>query len=218
MKINIDVNSAKFSFELARVCSPYVAIVYAALLELSENGVAIISCSKIGEFTNIPTRSIPRIIKRLEEMKLITTQHDNGSSTRYYVKDIFTENEREEEQPEVRAAEEEPARRSEEQPADNDIYFGDFNVVHMSKSEYQKLCQKYNQKVVDKIIEEMDTWCGKNNSNRYDNYAAAVKSWIIKDERNVAEINQRKGKKIAQTATEQAEADNDTKKYLDLIN
>ena len=120
--------------ELAQICSPAAAVVYAVLHSATdENDIAHLSNNEIGKRAGVPGRSVPAIISKLAALGIVERHYNSGSATSYYVKDILPaeparQSERHPaEQPEperVRAAapaevpaeQEEPARQSERQP------------------------------------------------------------------------------------------------------
>lgn len=106
--MNIDLTDApvRLSMKIARVCDPYTAVLYSALLEGSKNGIAEVSKTELSKITNIPKRSLTTKITKLSELGLINVELENGNVTRYHVKNIF----------EDAASEQLPAKSSRQEP------------------------------------------------------------------------------------------------------
>lgn len=105
MNIDLTDNPVRLSMKIARVCDPYTAVLYSALLEGSKNGVAEISKTELSKITNIPKRSLTTKITKLSELGLINVELENGNVTRYHVKNIFED-----------ASEKPPAKSSRQEP------------------------------------------------------------------------------------------------------
>lgn len=113
MKIDFIATPINLSLELARVCNPYAAIVYAALLAYSKDGYIVIGNRKLAELTNVPERSIPKVIRQLVEFGIITRTQERGCTNQYQVKDVFeTIQPKRNDTAEVPAEQAEPARQS----------------------------------------------------------------------------------------------------------
>lgn len=90
--MNIDINDKpiKLSLKIARVCDPYTAVLYSALLDAAnDNHVAVVSLTELSKITNISRRSLPIKISKLLELGIIEIEKDNGNTTKYHIKDIF---------------------------------------------------------------------------------------------------------------------------------
>lgn len=105
MNIDLTDTPVRLSMKIARVCDPYTAVLYSAILEGSKNGVAEISKTELSKITNIPKRSLTTKITKLSELGLINVELENGNVTRYHVKNIFED-----------ASEQPPAKRSRQEP------------------------------------------------------------------------------------------------------
>lgn len=106
MNIDLTDNPVRLSMKIARVCDPYTAVLYSALLEESKNGIAEVSKTELSKITNIPKRSLTTKITKLSELGLINVELENGNVTRYHVKNIF----------EDAASDQLPAKSSRQEP------------------------------------------------------------------------------------------------------
>lgn len=105
MNIDLTDTPVRLSMKIARVCDPYTAVLYSALLEVSKNGIAEVSKTELSKITNIPKRSLTTKITKLSELGLINVELENGNVTRYHVKNIFED-----------ASEQPPATSSRQEP------------------------------------------------------------------------------------------------------
>lgn len=124
MVIDFESKVLKVPEKLAIICNANTAMVYAVLLASSnDNGIAQISKNEIAYRAGIASKSVQRIIRKLEDMSIIECQYNVGYATTYHVKNILPAEQPESEQvraaapAEVPAEPEEPARQSERQPA-----------------------------------------------------------------------------------------------------
>lgn len=187
MVIDFESKVLKVPEKLATICNANTAMVYAVLLASSDdNGITQISKNEIAYRAGIASKSVQRIIRKLEDMSIVECQYNIGYATTYHVMNILPA-----EQPEVRAAapEEgpaeptEPARQSEQRPElkPGYQYYGEYQMIPLLPEEYKKLGDKYGRKKVDKYIAKMEIWMMKKNSNRYDNYFGALADWMMTD-------------------------------------
>lgn len=121
MKLDIDFHGITLPIEIAQICSPVAAVVYAVLNDAAENGITHLSNNEIGKRAGMPGRSVPAIISKLEKLGIVERHYNPGYATSYYVKDILPAEQPEPEQGRVAAPAEVPAepvelaRQSEEQ-------------------------------------------------------------------------------------------------------
>lgn len=109
MKLDIEFHPIDLPVELMQICGVSAACVYAVLNAKSdENGVCELSKNEIASITGIGTKSVQRIIVKLETLGIVERHYNSGSATNYHVKNILDPAE----QPE----QEELARQSEQQP------------------------------------------------------------------------------------------------------
>lgn len=143
MKLTISFSGIMVPIELAQICSPAAAIVYAVLHSATdENDIAHLSNNEIGKRAGVPGRSVPAIISKLAALGIVERHYNSGSATSYYVKDILPAEQPEPERvraaapAEVPAEHEEPARQSERQPAEQP------KSKRMSKMSYSVMLYK----------------------------------------------------------------------------
>lgn len=113
MNIDLTDNPVRLSMKIARVCDPYTAVLYSALLEGSKNGIAEVSKTELSKITNIPKRSLTTKITKLSELGLINVELENGNVTRYHVKNIFEDAASEQPPAKISRQEQEPEPVSE---------------------------------------------------------------------------------------------------------
>lgn len=180
MIIDFESKILKVPEKLATICNANTAMVYAVLLASSnDNGITQISKNEIAYRAGIASKSVQRIIRKLEDMRIIECQYNAGYATTYHVTNILAL-----EQPEeVPAEPTEPARQSEQQPElkPGYNYYGEYQMIPLLPEEYKKLGDKYGRKKTDKYIAKMEIWMMKKNSNRYDNYFGALADWMMTD-------------------------------------
>lgn len=218
--MEIEIKSSKgimFPIELAKLCGIYEAIVYAVLWDAAKehNGTISMSYNEISNQTDIPSRSIPRLINKLELSHVLSREYNQGQSPTYHVKNIMLEDDKLIELPDPKLTDQVPAIRSERvQPyykptkelvwrsddgnlAPGYRYYGELNMVAITDAEYSALCDKHTKKVVDKYISRIEIHCkayGK--QNEYSDFAAVIEDWIRKDnERDKRELKRRKNGK-----------------------
>lgn len=215
MKLDIDFHKIDLPVELMQICDTSVACVYAVIRSEAENGVCELSKNELCRITGIGTKSLQRIIVRLELLGIVERHYNPGYATSYYVKDILPT-----ERPEpakVPAEPVEPARQSEQS---SDLkpgykFYGEYCWIALTENEYAELVSEYGKRTIDNTISEID-----NNREANKQYLpstvhhgaygkAYIKDWIRKDDKR-----KNKGKKDIIREQEMRELD----KYLDLVN
>lgn len=214
MEIDIKIHSLVIPIEIAQICNPATAIVYAVMLDATNDGIATMSNSDIGKKSGVPSRSVPSIISKLETLGLIERHYNQGYATSYYVKNIFLKEDIPAEQADRNPPEPEPARRSERcqtyQPNSVEYvwrssngglkqgykWYGKRQKVALTDDEYQALCKEYGESVVKDYIRRIDTHCAKN-GKYYPDYGATIEDWIEHDDRRIKETQTGKDKPIS---------------------
>lgn len=127
MKLDIEFHSIDLPVELMQICGVSAACVYAVLHAASKNEVCKLSKNEISKFTGLKFTAIKDALRKLETLDIIERQYNPGYVTIYHVKNILEQTEQPEPElkqdkvaapAEVPAEQIEPARQSEQQPAE----------------------------------------------------------------------------------------------------
>lgn len=176
MNLDIEFNGILLPIELAQICSPAAAVIYAVLNDVAENGITHLSNNEIGKRAGVPSRSVPAIISKLEALGIVERHYNPGYATSYYVKDILQET-KWAEQPKRQTPAEVPAKQAE--PVHKKV-FGEYKHVHLTQSEYEKLVSEFGEKKTTEYIKRCDEQQEKT-GKFYSNCYVPIKNWITED-------------------------------------
>lgn len=219
MKLDIDFHKIDLPVELMQICGASAACVYAVLhAESNENGICDLSKNEISCITGIGTKSLQRIILKLEALGIVERHYNPGYATSYYVKDILSA--------EVPAERVDPARQSDQQPEElkpGYKFYGEYGWIAMTDKEYDSLVKEYSKSKVDATIDIIDNNIEARKMYhpgiRHGDFGKAyIKEWIEKDIRKAAPNDVIKQQELREIGKYTEERQTEIDKYLDLIN